>query len=201
MDNNFSNILDIFKKLNEGTMSSAEQKPTGPSFAGGKWKGTDSADAAKNKYVGGCEESVEECGEPETLMDLLKARWEKTKQETGLQEYGMTTGGTTMQGGTNTDSPPSAGATPPDAANIQKNLQNLKSKVPDLNVQKTAQAMTKSSAGTALTTQDNAATSSLTPAVTDLMKDPQLAGQLKQLIDKGMQKDQAAQALAQKGGV
>lgn len=99
MDNNFSDILGIFKKLNEGTMASAEQKPTGPSFAGGKWKGTDSAADAKNKYVG-ASEGVEECEKPMSLMDALKARWEKTKNETGLQEYGMTTGGTAMAGAT-----------------------------------------------------------------------------------------------------
>ncbi len=190
--------MDIYQILE--ALKGVEENNTGPKFTG-YWKGTDAGTPGK-KMVGGCAEAVEqECNQPMTLADKLKARWEETKKQTGLQEYGMTTGGTTMQGGTNTDSPPSAGATPQDAANIQKNLQNLKSKVPDLNVQKTAQAMTKSSAGTALTTQDNAATSSLTPAVTDLMKDPQLAGQLKQLIDKGMQKDQAAQALAQKGGV
>jgi len=190
--------MDIYQILE--ALKGVEENNTGPKFTG-YWKGNDAGTPDK-KMVGGCAEAVEqECNQPMTLADKLKARWEETKKQTGLQEYGMTTGGTTMQGGTNTDSPPSAGATPQDAANIQKNLQNLKSKVPDINVQKTAQAMTKSATGATLSTQDNAATSSLTPAVTDLMKDPQLAVQLKQLIDKGMQKDQAAQALTQKGGV
>ncbi len=38
--------------VKEGNMKSSENNPTGPSFAGGKWKGTDSAAQAKNKYVG-----------------------------------------------------------------------------------------------------------------------------------------------------
>jgi hypothetical protein len=39
------------------SMSRAETKPTGPKFPG-YWKGTDPASAAKNKMVGGAEESV-----------------------------------------------------------------------------------------------------------------------------------------------
>lgn len=46
------NILSKLDSINEGSMSDAEKKPTGPKFTG-KWKGTDSADKAKNKYVGG----------------------------------------------------------------------------------------------------------------------------------------------------
>jgi hypothetical protein len=38
--------------VKEGNMKSSENNPTGPSFAGGKLKGTDSAAQAKNKYVG-----------------------------------------------------------------------------------------------------------------------------------------------------
>ena len=38
--------------MKEGNMKSSANNPTGPSFAGGKWKGTDSAAQAKNKYVG-----------------------------------------------------------------------------------------------------------------------------------------------------
>ena len=47
------------KGVGEG-MKSAARKPTGPSFAGGQWKGTDSAAQAKNKYVGsGAAESIQ----------------------------------------------------------------------------------------------------------------------------------------------
>jgi hypothetical protein len=56
MDNNFSDIPSIFKKLDEGTMASAEQHKTGPAFTG-YWKGTD-AGTPGNKMVG-ASESVE----------------------------------------------------------------------------------------------------------------------------------------------
>jgi hypothetical protein len=51
------NILGKLDQINEGTMSSAKKKPTGPKFVG-KMKGTDPASAAKDKYVGGMEESI-----------------------------------------------------------------------------------------------------------------------------------------------
>jgi len=59
----------------------------------GYWKGTDAGTPGK-KMVGANEGTETECGTPMTLADKLKARWEQTKQEKGLQEYGMTTGGT-----------------------------------------------------------------------------------------------------------
>jgi len=152
MDNNFSNILDIFKRLDEGTvkhvlelfsdwmnsedrpysdmagddravmgcayryldgkvdpskidtyaelltkeyhgdvdegsMTSAEQHSTGPKFTG-YWKGTDPRTPGQH-MVGGADESVEqECAEPVSLTDKLRARWEQTKREKGLSEAG-----------------------------------------------------------------------------------------------------------------
>jgi len=47
------NILGKLDQLSEGTMAQAKAKPTGPKFGKGKWKGTDPASAAKDKYVGG----------------------------------------------------------------------------------------------------------------------------------------------------
>lgn len=46
-------LLGKLDQLNEGTMAQAKAKPTGPKFGKGKWKGTDPASAAKDKYVGG----------------------------------------------------------------------------------------------------------------------------------------------------
>ena len=52
------NLLGKLDTLAEGTMDSVKKKPTGPKFTG-KWKGTDPATAAKDKYVGsGMEESI-----------------------------------------------------------------------------------------------------------------------------------------------
>jgi hypothetical protein len=70
----------------------------------GYWKGTDAGTPGK-KMVGANEGT--ECDAPMSLTDKLKARWEQTKREKGLQEYGMTTGGTQN---------PSAQATPADLA-------------------------------------------------------------------------------------
>lgn len=126
MDNNFSNILGIFKKLDESSMTSAEKHSTGPSFTG-YWKGTD-AGTPGNKMVG-ASESVEECGEPMTLADKLRARWEETKAEKGLTEYGMTTGGTAM---------PSAGATGANPVDAQKTAQDINQAQQNLNKLKAA---------------------------------------------------------------
>ena len=52
-------------------MSKVESKPTGPKFPG-YWKGTDSAAKAKDKMVGGCEESI--------IKDLHKTAKEKAAE-------------------------------------------------------------------------------------------------------------------------
>jgi hypothetical protein len=127
MDNNFSDILGIFKRLDEGTMARAEQHSKGPKFTG-YWKGTDKA--TPGNHMVGASESVEECGEPMSLEDRLRARWEETKRSKGLTEYGMTTGGTAVGGAGATNNP----ANPVDAQKMakelnqtQQNLNKLKS--------------------------------------------------------------------------
>jgi hypothetical protein len=79
---------DAYKhgEIGEGSMASAEQHSTGPKFTG-YWKGTDSRTPGQH-MVGGADESVEECGEPVSLIDKLRARWAETKRETGLDEAG-----------------------------------------------------------------------------------------------------------------
>jgi hypothetical protein len=142
MDNHFNNILQTFKKLNEGstkdyywslaermdreqfieyTTTELGQDPnemsdfwdsingdldesTRFSFAGepeqkagDQVRGTDVAqpNGTKHPFNG---RLVGECDAPMTLTDKLRARWEETKRAKGLQEYGMTTGGTTAPG-------------------------------------------------------------------------------------------------------
>ncbi len=104
--------------------------------------------------------------------------------------YGMTSGGNT-----NANTP--AGQ---EIDTITKNLQNLKSKVPNLNIQKATAALSKADDSDPLSSQDKDAASALADPVANLIKDPQLGQQLKQLIDKGMQKDQAAAQLAKQQG-
>jgi hypothetical protein len=58
MDNNFSKILDIFKNLDEESMTSAKKHKTGPKFTG-YWQGTDPKTPGQH-MVGGAAESIEE---------------------------------------------------------------------------------------------------------------------------------------------
>jgi hypothetical protein len=182
MDNNFSKILDIFKNLEEGNQFAGQavgQKP------GEQWRGTDAGTPGK-KLVG-ASESVEECDSAMSpLESKLRARWEATKK--GLAEYGMTTGGTTgAVGPTDGSNPQDPNALKKATADMQKNLQSLKSVVPDLNVQKASQALSKADSDQSLTNQDQEAGMAMAPAIADIAKNPQLAGQLKQLIQKGQQ--------------
>jgi hypothetical protein len=144
MDNNFSRILDIFKTLDEGSMSSAKHHSTGPKFPG--YATADMGAEEAKKHMVGADESIEptevdkEKGswshtgpwvksqgkDPRGMVthasdeaqrttmglaDKLRARWEETKREKGLQEYGMTTGGTANpQGGTGAAQPGTPGA-------------------------------------------------------------------------------------------
>jgi hypothetical protein len=87
----------------------------------GYWKGTDAGTPGK-KMVGADESVEQECNTPASLEDRLRSRWEQTKREKGLQEYGMTTGGTQN---------PTAQTTPADLAkqtnNVQQGVNKLKS--------------------------------------------------------------------------
>lgn len=73
----------INKLAKEDTMAGAEQHERGPKFTG-YWKGTDKT--TPGKHMVGASESVEE---------QISREW-----NTYLNEYGMTTGGTAMGGGT-----------------------------------------------------------------------------------------------------
>lgn len=113
-------------EIEEGTMASAEHRPSGSRF-GGYWKGTDKGTPKPGQGVGG----MEECAETNSLESRLRARWEKTKSEKGLQEYGMTTGGTTNPQ-TNTNNPVDAQQAAQQVNQAQQNLNKLKSAGVDL---------------------------------------------------------------------
>ena len=138
MDNNFSNILNIFKRLDESTIPSEHEEEwydengrpspygcydagnhyhsdreqdldagydaykernwTDESSAGTKFVGYATAGMnakqAKKHMVGGCEEDVKQT---QSLEDKLRARWEETKKQKGLLEFGAP--GTASAGG------------------------------------------------------------------------------------------------------
>jgi hypothetical protein len=105
--------------FSEDSMVSAKKHSTGPEFTG-YWKGTDKRTPGKH-MVGAAEGAEQECEQPVSLSDKLKARWEETKRAKGLQEYGApntaSAGGNTMAG--------LAGATTPqDQQKIAKQMQN-----------------------------------------------------------------------------
>ena len=186
-------VLDHMKhdyQVKEGSMASAEHHASGARF-GGYWKGSDKNPPRPGQGVGG----MEECAETKSLEQKLRDRWEQTKREKGLSEAGANNpapGGTStpVAQPTNTTQPQSTAqpATAQDAQKIKQNLQSLKSKVPGLDVNKTTQALTTADADQQLSTQDQQALSkSLASPIADIAKNPQLAGQLTQLINKGQQ--------------
>ena len=99
-------------------------------------------------------------------------------------------GGISTPTGTSTTAQPNA----QDAQAIKSNLQSLKSKVPGLDVNKATAALTTADANQPLDPQQNAALSkSLAGPLADVVKNPQLSGQLTQLINKGQQTATAQQ--------
>jgi len=186
MDNNFSDILGIFKKLNEGTMDSAEQHSKGPKFTG-YWKGTDKATPG-NKMVGGsCEEST---SEPMSLADKLKARWEETKREKGLAEAGANNPAQGTTAGT-----PGAAPTPPtpqELAATQQNVNKLKSAgVPIANTTQAAQTALKdpTNPATPINAQDKKIDQTLGNTMSNLLAkgNPSQVGQLANIIKQAQQ--------------
>jgi hypothetical protein len=123
---NIYQILEALKGVEESTMANAEKHSTGPKFTG-YWKGKDAATPG-NKMVGASESVETECEQSMTLADKLRARWEETKRARGLQEYGMTTGGTVApQGGSTPGSNPvDAQKTAQQINQAQQNLNKLK---------------------------------------------------------------------------
>lgn len=156
---------------------------------GKQWRGTDAGTPGK-KLVGGCGESVEqECKEPMSLTDKLKARWEKTKQEKGLMEVGADNPAQGT-GTANANSAPGA-IDPKELAATQQNLNKLKSAGVDIaNVQQAAKTVMKDPTNPA--TPQNAQ---------DKQVNQNLGLAMKNLIDKGnpSQVGQVAQAIKQAG--
>ena len=119
MDNNFSDILNIFKRLDEskgtakeGSMADAEHHKTGPKF-GGYWKGTDKNPPKPGQGVGGMEEAwgggspaiqgpgVDDSQSPihgeKELEEQLMAEWSRFLNEYGA--YGAQPANTAQAGG------------------------------------------------------------------------------------------------------
>jgi hypothetical protein len=226
MDNNFSKILETFKRLDEGqtkhamwadaermtreqfcdkwgnehgefwdnimgeldedSMSGAEQHATGPEFTG-YWKGTDSR--TPGKHMVGAAEGVEECDEPMSLADRLKARWAETKRSKGLDEAGANNPAqATGPGGAPAGQTAAPGAVDPkELAAAQQNINKLKSAgVPIANVQQAAKTVMKdpSNPKTPMSAQDKQVNQNLGLAMKNLLDkgNPSQVGQVAQVI-------------------
>jgi hypothetical protein len=132
---------NIMGEMDEGSMADAEHHSTGPKFTG-YWKGTD-AGTPGTKMVGGAAESVEqECEEPMSLTDRLKARWAETKRAKGLDEAGANNPAPNTAGTTATAPDPAAQAK--ELAGVQQSINKFKSAgVPIANVQQAAKTVMK----------------------------------------------------------
>ena len=182
---------DAYKhgEIGEGSMASAEQNSTGPKFTG-YWKGTDPRTPGQH-MVGGADESVEECGEPMSLSDRLRARWAETKRETGLDEAGANNPAQAT-GSTGVTAPADPAAQAKELAAAQQNINKLKSAgVPIPNVQAAAKTVLKDPTDpkTPVTLQDKLVKQNLGMAMANLLDkgNPSQVGQVAQAIKQAQQ--------------
>lgn len=196
MDNNFNNILSIFKRLDETGAypfagQAVGQKP------GDQVRGTEKATAKasgehpfKGRLVGASESIETECDAPVSLADKLRARWEQTKREKGLAEAGANN---PAQGTTAGGAPTAPGAIDPkELANTQQNLNKLKSAgVPIPNVTQAAKTVMKdpSDPTTPMSAQDKQVNANLGLAMKNLLDkgNPSQVGQVAAAIKQAQQ--------------
>lgn len=142
----------------------------------------------KGRLVGAMESITQECDTGMSPLEKkLRARWEQTKS--GLQEYGMTTGGTAMGGGTtnNTTTDPAAQAR--EVAQTQQKVNTLKSA--GVNIPNVGQAVksTLKDPTEPVSQQDKQVASGLGQEVEQLLAkgDPGTVNQLAAMIRKNKQ--------------
>ena len=80
---------------------------------------------------------------------------------------------------------------PAAAAAIKQSLSKLKTSVPNLDVTKASTTVAKADANAQLTPGDQAVISKMAPQLANVIKNPQMVGQLKMMIDKAGQQDLA----------
>lgn len=151
----------------------------------GYWKGSDKRTPG-TKMVGGTDESVEmECNNGMSPLEKkLRARWETTKA--GLQEYGMTTGGTANPAANSTTDP---AAQAKEKVQAQQKVNTLKSAgVPFTSVSQAVNTITKDPSEPT-TAQDRQVAGGLGQEVEQLLSkgDPGTVNQLAALIRKNKQ--------------
>jgi hypothetical protein len=196
-----------YGEVDEGSMANAEHHSSGPKFPG-YWKGTDKATPG-NKMVGGCEESVEHDQEENeknvrhersrsSVADEIRKRfaqdkWEDDKEQSLEEELRTAWESFSKEqldelGANNPAQGAGAAQAAQDTNQIKQGLQSLKQKVPGIDITKATSALTKVDTNQQTSPTDQAAvTNSLGGALADVAKNPQLASQLKNIMDKGQQ--------------
>jgi hypothetical protein len=176
-------IYKILETMNKFAGQAVGQKP------GEQWRGTD-AGTPGTKLVGASESIAQECDEPMSLTDKLKARWEQTKREKGLAEAGANN---PPQGTTASTTPVAPGTVDPkELANTQQNLNKLKSAgVPIPNVAQAAKTVMKdpSNPATPMSPQDKQVNQNLGLAMKNLLDkgNPSQIGQVATAIKQAQQ--------------
>jgi hypothetical protein len=182
--------MDIYKILE--TMNKFAGQAVGQT-PGEQWRGTD-AGTPGTKLVGSSEsvEQESEAAQP-TLAAKLKARWEKTKREKGLEEAGANNPAqaTTTAGGTSNTTAPGL-VDPKELANTQQNLNKLKSAgVAIPNVAQAAKSVMKDpgNPATPMSAQDKQVNQNLGLAMKNLLDkgNPSQVGQLSNIIKQAQQ--------------
>lgn len=204
--------MSDIKKLLEAmdSMSSAEKHSRGPKFPG-YWKGKDPASKSKSKMVGANESIIKDLSEGPSLEfqleKKLQEQWAQFKEQTtpplGTAPAGTTPSATTAPGTPATGTTPTTTANtkpgttptiaPADAAALKKNLATLKTVVPGLDLTKASTSIAKADTGTTLNPTDQATIAKMAPQLANVIKNPQMATQLKSMIDKAGKTELAQQ--------
>ena len=175
-------ILDVLKTIEENNQFAGQAHGQ---QAGDQWKGTD-AGTPGTKLVG-------ECDAPMTLTDKLRARWEETKKQKGLQEYGaIGATGAVGAGGpanatTNVNDP---AAQAKQVAKTQQAMNKLKSAGVNIpNVNQAVKSTLKDPTQEPVTAQDKQVAAGLGQEIEQLVStgDASAINQLSSLIQKSKQ--------------
>lgn len=182
--------MSDIKKLLEAmdSMAATKKHSRGPKFPG-YWKGKDSASKSKSRMVGANESIINDLSAGPSLEfqleKKLQEQWAKFKEQT------------TPPAGTTPGATPTIA--PADAVALKKNLAALKTVVPGLDLTKASTSIAKADTGTTLNPTDQANIAKMAPQLANVIKNPQMAGQLKAMIDKAGKTELAQQQKQQTG--
>jgi hypothetical protein len=172
-----------FKKLleamDEFAGEKAGQKP------GDQVRGTEKAEPNKNKHPF-LKRLVGELKQPKSVHRYeqeLSESWLEFKETAPVPPAGATAA--PVKPGQPAPVDPAA------AAAIKQSLGKLKTSVPNLDITKASTTVAKADANAPLSPGDQAIISKMAPQLANVIKNPQMVGQLKTMIDKAGQQDLA----------